>query len=51
MNARKGKQLDAGWGMIMFVMFVSIPICIAVSYDFTILQRLIDTYCDDILIW
>jgi hypothetical protein len=32
-------------------MVVSIPICILVSYKFTILPQLMDTYRDDILIW
>jgi hypothetical protein len=32
-------------------MVVSIPICILVSYDFTILPRKNDTYHDGILIW
>jgi hypothetical protein len=33
------------------IMVVSIPICIVVSYDFTILLQLTDTYRDVILIW
>jgi hypothetical protein len=33
------------------IMVITIPIHILVSYDFTILLRLIDTYRDGILIW